>query len=370
MKLKGTVAHIYDPAYRFYGNFVRLGFTSQFMTPPDERFGQITLNPTWQMFPHASQGVAKGDMDGYLRTLKDRNVKVMAACWNGFNKKFNTPLKSLPMDGVGLDKTNPDSYKVYQSILEEMVTRWGSTGQNTIWGMQLLNEINLYPGNPHPEETLTGAQYAVLLDYWRNAIRAIDPDMIIVTAPTARFDRVWLDSFWNKWDGDLGNDFENMFISINIYPFGGCGVWGTCDAKKPEETQPLRTEVNTWLKERNLQGIISEHGCNSEKLSDLGYPQYDGLGKNESQAKLIIDYTNAWLAESNIYAITAYQLKDSTEHRFAKTGTCFADSASDPTPKPSYHIVKANFEQPTTDKIPVEIDVIGDTSKLEITFET
>lgn len=241
--------------------------------------------------------------------------------------------------------------------------------------MQIWNEVNKYNGKNANAESVTGAEYADLLYEFILDIWSIDPNIKIITSPTARFDQVWLDSFWERvnqksYVAEFLN--QDIFLSVNQYLFGGCSFGQTCNAIKPEDS-PLFEQINTWMKDRNLSYFITEHGCNSEKKYDIAYPDYVGRDKYECQAKFIIDSTNRWLSMSNCAGATFYQLVDDpNEDRFSETGVCDKDSQTNPTPKKSFEIVREAFSHeppPTSDKIPVEVDVTGDTTKLEITFE-
>lgn len=364
MALKGGVSQITNPAQHTFGSLWRFWFQSQYHVAIGDRWGEITFSPTWQKFPHGYGDIKTGDFDSYLKLVKDKGIKIMAAMANGFEKQFSVALKSLPKDSPALDKTKPESYGIYEKLLKQTVLRYGSvkndalidiadygnhpdnpqakvSGLNLITYMQLLNEVNGYSG-ADPAQVLTGKQYAPLYDYWCNAIWSIDPNMKIISAPTARFDETWLNDFTNNstaiWDARCN-------ISMNVYLFGGCGVWGTCDAIKPENS-PLFEQVNNWLKSKNLFGFITEYGCNSTKYSDLGYPDYPGLNAFESQAKLLIDSTKKWEEQSNVIGVTFYKLADDSETRFGPSGIMTRHS-TDPKPKPSYPIVKNYFDSQT-----------------------
>lgn len=226
LKLRGGVAQLTNPANLAFGGAWRIWFPSQYLTPPDERFGTVTVNPTWQNFPHPVGGIARGDMSGYLKSIKDRNIKVIACCANGYDKRYDVPLKSLPLDNPTLDKTHRTSYTIYENIFTEIIRQFGSKGNSSIWAMQYLNEINNYSGAPYPEWTLTGAQYANLFYDWALMTWNLDTDMIVISAPTARFDIVWLDSFWNRIVQLNAQDWftsGRALISMNVYFFGGRG---------------------------------------------------------------------------------------------------------------------------------------------------
>lgn len=387
MKYKGLVQQITNPAAYAIGNVARIWIQSQYHIAIGDRWGQITFSPTWQKFPHAHGSLPVGDLDAYFKFIRDSGKEIIGCVANGFNKQYNVALKSLPKDNPTLDKTNPASYSIYTKLLEQFVLRYGSvrndalidiadygnlpsnpqskvSGLNLINYVQILNEVNWYSG-ADPEQVLTGKQYALLFDYWCEKIWAIDPNMKVITAPTAKFDQAWLADFYinsrARWE-------SRCDISANIYTFGGCGVWGRCDAIKPEDTD-LIERFNHWLFVNSRQGWIAEFGVNSEKMSDLGYPEY-GLDPFQSQAKYAIDYTNIALSKSNIKGVTLYKLADDDETRFAKTGLRYKHS-TDPPAKPSFQIVKDAFEQPTQppNKEKIEVEVAGDLSKFEISFE-
>lgn len=372
---------MYLPQDKIFGDLHRCLITSQFLTPPDDRFGQITFSPTWQNFPPKLPGQPFGDFDLYLKTLKDRGVYVLANLLNGFNKKYTLPLKALPKNAPGLSSNDMNSWTLYRKLLEQFVLRYGHvrddskidiadfsirysdgrlvapqskiSGLNLIGAVQILNELNNTWVKPDVEGRLSGAQYADLLHYLVEGIWAIDPQMAIVAQCTAGWSTPWWTEFFTTWNSNYGA-FPNydpitntgIAISFNQYLVGGCGAFGQCIAKDPfVEIPRIGKEVNDFLKEHGAYAMVTEHGNGSERNSDLGYRDYPGLDKYQSQAKHIIDSTNLWLGFSNIIGCTFYQyVEDPQEPRFKYTGLLLHDATN--APKPSYALVKDAFSKP------------------------
>lgn len=362
-KLRGGVSHIYNPEYRCFGNGWRLWFKNQWFSQKGNNFGQLSFSPNWKEFPHPVNGIEKGDLDEHLSRMKARGIAVIACFDGSYNEHFGTAAKSVPKDHPSLDKTNPASYTLFERIIKQGVLRYGSvkneslidiadtvngrpqlkqSGLNTLEYVQLLNEVNKYNGKPDEAESLTGKEYALLFDVWCNAIWLIDANMKIISAPTARFDQVWLDDFYTNSNAIKD---ARCYVSANLYLFGPCGYSHTvkCNAVKPEDST-LYSQYNNWLVGKGKHGLVTEYGCNSEKIHDLGYPDYEGMNKFQAQAKHINDSTDSILALSNIIGATFYQLVDDpNETRFSETGTLDKDSTTDPTPKESYDLVKNHF---------------------------
>lgn len=383
MKLRGAVGHMYLPQEKVFGEIFRCLITAQFLTPSDDRFGQLTFSPTWQNFPKNTTPYA--DFDLYLTQLKARNVHVMANLLNGFNKKYSLPLKALPKNAPGLSSDDMASWTLYRKMLEQFTLRYGKTkddskidiaensivwngkpqapqtkvsGLNLVSSIQVLNEMQNTWVKPDAEGRLSGIQYAHVLKYVVDGIWSIDPQMMIVAGPTAGWDKsFWID-FFNTWTVSYGSfphfnpaTKAGIAISFNQYLFGGCGVWGKCRVKDPAvEIPKIAGAMNVFLKQYGAYAMITEHGCGTELSSDLGYFDYAGLDKYQSQAKFIIDSTNLWLSYSQMIAATFYQFEDDpNEPRFQYTGVLENNTLIE---KPSYAIIKDAFAKPF---VPVEI---------------
>lgn len=383
MKLRGAVGHMYLPQEKVFGEIFRCLITAQFLTPSDDRFGQLTFSPTWQNFPKNTKPYA--DFDLYLTQLKERNVHVMANLLNGFNKKYSLPLKALPKNAPGLSSDDMTSWTLYRKMCEQFALRYGKTkddskidiaensivwnnkpqapqtkvsGLNLVSSMQILNEVQNTWVKPDVEGRLSGIQYAHVLKYVVDGIWSIDPQMMIVAGPTAGWDKsFWID-FFNTWTVSYGafphfnpTTKTGIAISFNQYLFGGCGVWGKCRVKDPAiEIPKIAGAMNVFLKQYGAYAMITEHGCGSELTSDLGYFDYPGLDKYQSQAKFIVDSTNLWLSYSQMIAATFYQFEDDpNEPRFQYTGVLENNTLVE---KPSYALIKEAFAKPF---VPVEI---------------
>lgn len=373
-KYRGGNGQMYLAQEKIFGQIHRCLLTTQFLTPKDHRFGQLTFSPNWKKFPHPD-----GNLDGYFKTLNDRGVNVIATLLNGFYEKYPLPLKALPKNAPGLSTDDMGSWSLYRNMCEQFALRYGHvkddskidiadfggyangnnfgpqakvSGLGTVWMMQILNEIFNTWVKPVEEGSMSGTQYAHVLHYVVDGIWSMDPQMAIMAQCTPGWNRDWWTEFFNTWTTHYGafpnyNPETNtgIAISFNQYLVGGCGAFGKCLVKDPfVEIPRIGKEVNDFLKDRGAYAFITEHGCASERNSDLGYPDYPGLDKYQAQAKHIIDSTNLWLSFSNILGATFYQYTtDPNEPRFEHTGIIDKGTGTE---KPSYHLVKAAFEQP------------------------
>lgn len=394
---------MYLPQDKIFGDLHRCLITSQFLTPPDDRFGHVTISPTWQNFPPKLPGFQFGDFDFYLEELKDRGVYVLANLLNGFNKKYSLPLKALPKNAPGLSSDDMASWTLYRKLLEQFVLRYGHvqndslidiadfsirysdgrlvapqskvSGLNLIGAVQILNELNNTWVKPDVEGRLSGAQYAHLLKYLTDAIWAIDPDMAIVAQCTAGWSTPYWTEFFDTWQAQYGT-FPNynpttntgIALSFNQYLVGGCGAFGQCLAKDPYEEIPrIGKSVNDFLVSKGAYAMVTEHGNASERNSDLGYRDYPGLDKYQSQAKHIIDSTNLWLGFSNIIGCTFYQyVDDPNEPRFRYTGLIEHGTNIE---KPSYAIVKDAFSKPLPQPVKNKVILTYNQDKVNVITE-
>lgn len=380
MKLRGATGHMYLAQDKVIGDIFRCLITAQFLTPPDDRFGQITLSPTWQNFPIKLQGEEFGNLDNYFKSLNDRGVYVMANLLNGFNKKYTLPLKALPKNAPGLSSDDMASWTLFRKMCEQFALRYGNvkddskidiadfsirysdgrlvapqskvSGLGTVKAMQIWNELNNTWVKPELEGRLSGKQCAHVLHYVVEGIWGIDPSMAIVAQCTAGWHINYWQEFFTEWEAHYGS-FPNyspqtntgIAISFNQYLLGGCGAFSKCRVKPAEVEIPrIGKEANDFLKSRGAYALVTEHGCATELNSDLGYPDYPGLDKYQSQAKFIIDSTNLWLGFSNILGVMMYQYTDDpNEPRFRYTGLLEHGTGNE---KPSYAIVKDAFSKP------------------------
>lgn len=389
-RLVGTANQISTPAEKTIGNAVRLNFTTQFLTPPDERFGQVTLSPTWQGF-----ALPDKDMDRYMKQLSDSGLFIMGNVLNGFNKKYPLPLKALPKNNVGLSSDDTLNFSIYRKICEQLVLRYGHVKNDALidiaeysglangslfWkqikvsglgymdALQILNELNNTWVSPASEGRMTGKQYAHLLRYISNGVWRIDPKMILVTAPTAGWSEVWINDMVTTWEANYGafphyNPKTNtgIILSFNNY-LPGCSYGNVCRTPEPITTIIVKSApIQSWLKSHNAFAFITEHGCNSEYKFDIACYDYPGLDKYQDQARFLIESTDTWLNKNEtdwrIIGSFVYQGKDDpNEPRFGTTGILFSNSEL----KPTYNILKSDWstKYPEFQFVPTPDDTI------------
>lgn len=391
IKMAGVATQLWGQEQDIFGSLVRLNFTAQFITPPDDRFGQLTVSPTWQNFPKPT-----ADMDTYMQNMHDRGIYTMVNILNGFNKKYSVHLKAIPRNAPGLDENDMANYSIIRHLAEQIVLRYGSvkddsrvdiadrgpswappgsqqvkSGLNTMSALQWLNEVNNPGWFDNGRETVMSAPTnARVSHYIWEGIQSVDPNMPMVIGPTWDWHPNYLQEFLDTWENEFGafpkwnpDNNTGIMFSFNKYLFGPGGPWASSNVENPAVVYSEFQPIQEWLESRGLYAMVTEYGCNSEKRADLGYPDYAGLNKYEAQAKFINDQTNAMLSFPNIVGATVYQLKDDpNEHRFQYTGLMSSETQR----KPSYDIVRNYFETNfppvefgTTTPKPVPIEITG-----------
>jgi len=367
IKLAGVCTQLWGRQENIFGSLVRLNFSSQFLTPNGTNFGKVTLSPTWQNFPKYEP---KNSMDTYLQKMHDRGIYTMVNVLNGFNLQTKLPPKSIPRNKPKLDPNDMAGYSIVTKICEQIVLRYGNvkndalidiaplptwapqtkvSGLGTMSALQVLNEVNNNWTKPEEEATLTADTYARVCHHIWQAIQRIDPSMPMVVGPTYSWFPDYMELFLSTWEKEFGafpkwSPYSNtgIMISFNMYLHDGkTGPWGNSNVLDPAVIFERFAPIQQWLEDKGLHAMVTEFGCNSEKRSDLGYPDYPGLDKYQSQAKFINDCTSNMLSFQNIAGATAYQLSDdANEHRFQYTGLMKDNDNK----KPSYDIVKKYFE--------------------------